>query len=63
MTSGRVLRPMRGSNRGKALPGVIIAVERRRRITPGRFVRFLERLSGEDAPFAGAVRYLTPDEG
>lgn len=47
---------------GRALPGVIIGVEHRRRIAPGRFVRFLESLATEEAPFAGVIRFLTPEE-
>jgi hypothetical protein len=37
-------------------------VEKRGQITPGRFVRFLEQLAGEQAPFAGTVRFLTRTE-
>jgi hypothetical protein len=46
---------------GKTLPGVIF-VPQRHRIGPGRFVRFLEKLAAEEAPFAGTIRYLTPEE-
>ncbi len=46
---------------GKTLPGVII-VPQRHRVTPGRLVRFLERLASEEAPFAGVIRFLTRDE-
>lgn len=46
---------------GKTLPGVIF-VAQRHRIGPGRFVRFLEKLAAEEAPFAGTSRYLTPKE-
>ena len=49
-------------NSGKMLPGVIIGVERRKRITPGRFLRFLEELAAEEAPFAGIIRFVTPEE-
>lgn len=46
---------------GGTLPGVII-VPQRHRLTPGRLVRFLERLALEQAPFAGVLRFLTQDE-
>lgn len=49
-------------NSGKMLPGVILGVERRKRITPGRFVHFLEELAAEEAPFAGVIRFVTPEE-
>jgi hypothetical protein len=45
---------------GRTLPGVVMAVQRHR-ITPGRLLRFLEILAAEDDPFAGVVRYLSPD--
>ncbi|MBI3933000.1 MAG: DUF5615 family PIN-like protein [Acidobacteria bacterium] len=48
-------------NSGRTLPGVIMAVQRHR-ITPGRLVRFLEKLSAEEAPFAGVIRFVTPAE-
>ncbi len=43
------------------LPGVIIAPQRHR-VTPGRFVRFLEALAAEESPFAGVIRFVTPEE-
>jgi len=46
-------------NSGRTLPGVII-VPQRYRITPGRFVSFLEVLAGEEEPFAAAIRYFRP---
>lgn len=49
-------------NSGRTLPGVIIGVERRKRIVPGRFLRFLQELAEEEAPFAGVIRFLTPEE-
>jgi len=48
-------------NSGRMLTGVII-VPQRHRLTPGRLVRFLERLASEQAPFAGVIRFLTHDE-
>lgn len=47
---------------GRTVPGVIIGVERRKRITPGRFLRFLQELATEDVPFAGIIRFVTPEE-
>jgi hypothetical protein len=35
----------------------------RHRITPGHFVRFLEKLAAEEAPFVGVIRFVTRDEG
>ena len=46
---------------GKTLPGVVI-VPQRHRLTPGRLVRFLERLASEQGPFAGVIRFLTRGE-
>lgn len=46
---------------GKTLPGVIFFPQRHR-ITPGRFVRFLEKLCAEEAPFAGAIRFYASEE-
>lgn len=46
-------------NSGRALPGVII-VPQRHRITPGRFVSFLEDLAGEEDPFPAGIRYFKP---
>lgn len=46
-------------NSGRTLPGVII-VPQRYRITPGRFVEFLELLAGEQTPFPAAIRYFRP---
>ena len=48
-------------NSGNTLPGVIMVVQRHR-VTPGRFVRFLEKLAGEEAPLAGVIRFVTPEE-
>lgn len=48
-------------NSGKTLPGVIMAVQRHR-IAAGRFVRFLEELAVEEAPFAGIIRFVTPED-
>ena len=47
-------------NSRKTLPGVVMAVQRHR-ITPGGLVRFLEELAAEEAPFAGIIRFVTPD--
>jgi hypothetical protein len=44
---------------GRTLPGVII-VPQRYRITPGRFVEFLERLAADQNPFPAVVRYFRP---
>lgn len=46
---------------GKPLPGVLIAPQRHR-LTPGRFVRFIEQLASEEAPFAGVIRFLTRED-
>ena len=46
-------------NSGRTLPGVIMAIQRQR-VSPGRFVRFLERLAAEDDPFAGVIRFVAP---
>jgi len=46
---------------GRTLPGVIMAVQRHR-ITPGHFVRFLEKLAAEEAPFVGVIRFVIRDE-
>lgn len=46
---------------GNALPGVIIGPQRHR-ISPGRFVRFLERLAAEQSPFAGVIRYVSAED-
>lgn len=46
---------------GRTLPGVIIDVQRHR-TTPGRLVRFLERLVAEDNPFGGVIRFLRPED-
>jgi hypothetical protein len=46
---------------GRALPGIVIAIQRHR-ITPGRLLRFLEGLTTEEAPFAGVVRFVTPED-
>lgn len=46
---------------GKTLPGVIIAPQRHR-ISPGRFVRFLEKLAAEENPFVGVIRYMTAED-
>jgi hypothetical protein len=43
---------------GRSLPGVIMVVQRHR-ITPGRLLRFLERLAAEEEPFTGVVRYIS----
>jgi hypothetical protein len=48
-------------NSGRTLPGVVMAVQRHR-ITPGRLVRFLEKLAAEQTPFAGVIRFVTPEE-
>ena len=47
---------------GKTLPGVII-IPQRHRHSPDRLVRLLERLALEEAPFAGVIRFLTPEDG
>lgn len=47
-------------NSGKTLPGVIMAVQRHH-ITPGRLVRFIEKLAAEEDPFAGVIRFVTPE--
>jgi len=50
-------------NSGKTLPGVIVVAQRhRRRITPGRFLRFLESLAAEDEPFGCVIRHVGPEE-
>jgi hypothetical protein len=46
-------------NSGRTLPGVII-VPQRYRITPGRFVEFLELLAGELTAFPSVIRYFRP---
>ena len=46
---------------GRDLPGVLIAPQRHR-MSPGAFVRSLERLAAESNPFAGVVRFLGRDE-
>jgi hypothetical protein len=48
-------------NSGKTLPGVIMAVQRHR-VTPGGLVRFFETLAGEEAPFAGVIRFVAPKD-
>jgi hypothetical protein len=42
---------------GRTLPGVII-VPQRHHLAPGQLVLLLEALAGEDAPFAGILRFL-----
>jgi hypothetical protein len=48
-------------NSGKTLPGVIIGPQRHR-ISPGRFVRFLEKLAEEENPFASVIRYIAAED-
>jgi hypothetical protein len=45
---------------GGTLPGVVIAVQRKR-VEPGRLVRFLEGLAAETTPFAGVVCFVAPE--
>lgn len=46
---------------GGTLPGVIVVLQRKR-VGPGRLLRFLEKLAAEEAPFAGIIRFVTPED-
>ena len=46
---------------GKRFPGMIVWAQRhRRKVGPGGFVRFVEALSEEEAPFAYGIRHVRP---